>query len=128
MGLRRAAAFALLIAGTPLTFLGVIPFTLLMVAGLVVPGVDVSSVMPPIVLWLCLMNFLIGNSLMVYLNMMGPYKRGLFTLVPWALLNPLYWLLHSAAAYKALWQLITRPHYWQKTDHGLSDYDPDQPA
>ncbi|PZU47323.1 MAG: general secretory system II protein E domain-containing protein [Microbacterium sp.] len=128
VGLRRAAAFALLIAGTPLTFLGVIPFTLLMVAGLVVPGVDVSSVMPPIVLWLCLMNFLIGNSLMVYLNMMGPYKRGLFTLVPWALLNPLYWLLHSAAAYKALWQLITRPHYWQKTDHGLSDYDPDQPA
>jgi cellulose synthase/poly-beta-1,6-N-acetylglucosamine synthase-like glycosyltransferase len=35
-------------------------------------------------------------------------------------LYPLYWALHSAASYKALWQLIWRPHYWEKTTHGLT--------
>lgn len=123
IGLRRFASFALLIAGTPLTFLGVIPFTALLVVTFAVPWVDVSAAFPPLVLWLCLLNFLIGNGLMVYLNMMGPYKRGAFWLVGWALLNPVYWLLHSAASYKALWQLITKPHYWQKTEHGMSTFE-----
>jgi cellulose synthase/poly-beta-1,6-N-acetylglucosamine synthase-like glycosyltransferase len=35
-------------------------------------------------------------------------------------LYPCYWLLHSAAAARALWQLITAPHYWDKTSHGMS--------
>lgn len=123
IGLRRFFSFALLIAGTPLTFLGVIPFTALLVASFAIPWLDVSDAFPPLVLWLCLLNFLIGNGLMVYLNMMGPYKRGAFWLVGWALLNPVYWLLHSAASYKALWQLITKPHYWQKTEHGMSTFE-----
>ena len=50
--------------------------------------------------------------------MMGAFMRQRYGLVVWALLNPLYWLLHSVATYKALWQLITRPHYWEKTTHG----------
>jgi hypothetical protein len=57
---------------------------------------------------------------MVYVSMMGAFKRRRYRLVPWALLNPLYWLLHSVAAYKAVWQLIRKPHYWEKTVHGLS--------
>lgn len=122
IGLRRFGSFALLIAGTPLTFLGVIPFTALLLASFFLPWADLSAVFPPFVLWLCLLNFLIGNGLMVYLNMMGPYKRGKFWLVGWALLNPVYWILHSLASYKALWQLITKPHYWEKTEHGMSDF------
>lgn len=33
---------------------------------------------------------------------------------------PFYWMLHSIAAARALWQLITAPHYWEKTCHGVS--------
>jgi cellulose synthase/poly-beta-1,6-N-acetylglucosamine synthase-like glycosyltransferase len=33
---------------------------------------------------------------------------------------PFYWFLHSFASFRGLWQLITRPHYWDKTEHGLS--------
>ncbi len=33
---------------------------------------------------------------------------------------PFYWLLHSIASYKALIQLITKPHYWEKTNHGVT--------
>ena len=38
-----------------------------------------------------------------------------------ALLSPIYWVLMSIASWKALWQLIVRPHYWEKTVHGLND-------
>lgn len=37
-----------------------------------------------------------------------------------SLLYPLYLALHSIASYKALWQLITRPHFWEKTVHGVA--------
>lgn len=33
---------------------------------------------------------------------------------------PFYWILHSIASFRALWQLITRPHYWEKTQHGVT--------
>ncbi len=31
---------------------------------------------------------------------------------------PLYWLLVSAAAYRALWQFMTARFKWEKTEHG----------
>lgn len=37
-----------------------------------------------------------------------------------ALAFPLYLILHSLASYKALWQLIVKPHFWEKTTHGLT--------
>ena len=120
IGVRRFFAFVLLIAGTPLTFLGVIPFYVVTAITVVAPLDIVEQFFPVWLLWITLLNFVIGNVVMIYLSMMGPYKRGTFHLVLWALLNPLYWVLHSIAAYKALWQLLTNPHYWEKTEHGLT--------
>ncbi len=39
-------------------------------------------------------------------------------LLPQQLLLPIYWLLHSVAAVRALWELLTRPYFWAKTEHG----------
>ena len=33
---------------------------------------------------------------------------------------PAYWLLHIVTSFKSLWQLIFRPFYWEKTEHGQS--------
>ncbi|MFG1318978.1 glycosyltransferase [Xanthobacter autotrophicus] len=33
---------------------------------------------------------------------------------------PFYWLLLSAAAWRALFELLRRPHHWQKTEHGVA--------
>ena len=74
------------------------------------------------ILYIGLANFLIGNGLMIYLNMLAVVKRRFYRLLPYALLNPIYWILHSLAAYKALVQLVTRPHYWEKTFHGITQY------
>ena len=38
---------------------------------------------------------------------------------PWLVFTPIYWLLISAAAWLALWQLIRNPFGWNKTRHGL---------
>ncbi len=112
--------FVLLIAGTPVTFLAVLPSYVLVAASPFIPGELVETVVPTWAAWIMLFNFLIGNAIMVYVNMLGPFSQKRLRLVLWALLNPAYWILHSIAAYKALWQLITKPHYWEKTDHGLT--------
>jgi cellulose synthase/poly-beta-1,6-N-acetylglucosamine synthase-like glycosyltransferase len=121
IGLRRFLSFALLIGGTPATFLGVIPLYLVTLFTIFIPTEVLGQFFPVWLLWLCLINFIIGNTVMVYLSMMGPYKRGAFNLILWAVLNPVYWVLHSMASYKGLWQLITKPHYWEKTEHGLTN-------
>ena len=87
-----------------------------------------SGYFPGWVLWFSLLNLLVGNGLMIWVSMMGAFRRRRYWLVLWALLNPLYWLLHSISAYKGLIQLITRPHYWEKTAHGLSTLDHTDPS
>lgn len=46
--------------------------------------------------------------------------RGAPRLVLQAPMMLFYWPLISLAAYKALVQLVTRPHFWEKTDHAIS--------
>lgn len=66
------------------------------------------------------LGLFVGNVVVAYLAMLGPYRRGWLDLSPFALAIPLYWLLISAAAYRALWQLVRNPWHWEKTPHGTS--------
>lgn len=43
----------------------------------------------------------------------------------WVPTLQLYFPLAALAAYKGLWELLTRPFYWDKTNHGL--FDPVEP-
>ncbi len=65
-------------------------------------------------------NLFFANLLLVYFGIVAALKRRYLDLVPAGLMQPLYWVLHSIAAWKALWQLIANPHYWEKTEHGTS--------
>lgn len=40
-------------------------------------------------------------------------------------LLPLYWLIHSYAAWRGLWHLLVKPDLWEKTPHGLVPVDVD---
>jgi len=77
---------------------------------------------PPEVLLFSMGNLLIGNSCLIYLSMLAVAKRKHHVLLPYALTVPGYWLLQSVAAYKAIWQLVKNPFYWEKTTHGISRY------
>jgi hypothetical protein len=119
-GLRQTLGFVLLIAGTPLIFL-LQPIAVgLTITWLVTRTHAFAPLFPPWLLYLSLFNLLIGNALAIYVNMFAVFKRRLFVLVLFSLLNPIYWILHSVAAFKALGQLFTRPYYWEKTVHGLT--------
>ena len=60
-----------------------------------------------------------GNFLYLYLHLLTCAKSEQYHLLPWALTIPLYWALMSVAAVMALFQLIVKPHHWEKTHHGL---------
>jgi glycosyltransferase XagB len=124
IGFKNFLAFNLFIGGTPLTFLASPPLWGLFVFWLLTRSHFVEPLFPDAVLYLALANLLIGNFLGIYLNMIAIYLRKNYALMPYALLNPLYWLLHSIAAYKALGQLFTKPFYWEKTQHGISRVTP----
>lgn len=59
---------------------------------------------------------------MIGINAMAVGRRRIMSLLPFALLNPLYWCLHSFAAWRALVQLIRNPFVWEKTPHGLTSH------
>lgn len=61
-----------------------------------------------------------GYGLAILAGLAAVSARGFSSLLAHPLMMPAYWLLISIAAYKALWQLVTRPFHWEKTDHGLS--------
>ena len=119
-GWAKALGFALLVGGTPLSFLCVPPLYVLFAVTMIIGPKQIAPFFPGWVLWVSVACLIVGNAMMIYVSMMGVFKRKRYGLVLWALLNPLYWLLHSLAAYKALWQLIVKPHYWEKTEHGLT--------
>jgi hypothetical protein len=59
-----------------------------------------------------------ANGLLAALSLAdGRRPRG-YACVPCVLSYPLYWILISAAAYRAVWQLMHDPFRWEKTPHG----------
>ncbi|HLH62728.1 MAG TPA: glycosyltransferase [Ktedonobacteraceae bacterium] len=78
-----------------------------------------ATLFPAFVLYLGVITLILGNFFYGYIYLLGCMHREQFRLVKWVLLVPAYWVLTSVAAYMALYELFTRPHYWQKTTHGL---------
>lgn len=66
---------------------------------------------------LCLFLFIAGNAAHVWCLLLAPLRRGWFDLTEALLTVPFYWALQSVAGYKALYEFILAPHYWDKTDH-----------
>lgn len=82
-------------------------------------GRAIESLYPPPVFYPAVATLLLGNLLFIYTFLLGSARRGDYDLIKYGLLAPIYWLMMSVAACKALWQLIREPHYWEKTEHGL---------
>ena len=120
LGIKKTLGFLLLVAGTPLAFLANPWMWAMYLVWLVTGTQRLRFLFPPAVTYISLFNLLLGNGIAIYLNMLAVFKRKYYDLIFWALLNPLYWILHSVAAYKALYQLFTRPFFWEKTEHGIS--------
>jgi hypothetical protein len=61
-----------------------------------------------------------GYLLSALLCLCGLARRHLLGSAGYLLLTPLYWLLLSFAAWRAVFQLMRSPYRWEKTEHGLA--------
>jgi len=77
-----------------------------------------SILFPRPILYVGAFCLIFGNFFYIYIHMLGCLPRKDYHLIKWVLLSPLYWAMMSASAYIALYQLIVKPHYWEKTQHG----------
>lgn len=112
-----------LILGTPLTFLAyplVLGFTIVTYIGVQFIGLN----LPGWVVASSVATAIGGNLLMIVASGIAAARRYSWRIGMFAIFNPIYWCLHSVAAWRALYQTIFSPHHWEKTPHGISeDYE-----
>lgn len=82
-------------------------------------GPQIETLYPSVVFYMAITSLVLGNFLFLYYYMIGIAKRNQWNLIKFVFLVPIYWLMISISAFIALYQLIFKPHYWEKTIHGL---------
>jgi len=121
LGFKGTLGFHLTVGGTPFLFILNPIFWFLTTMSFIFDVNLLSELFPPPIFFISAFNLIIGNFVFVYLNVISTFRRGYYELGKYALLSPLYWVLMSFAAWRALWQLISKPFYWEKTTHGLAE-------
>ncbi len=82
-------------------------------------GETIESLYITPVFYMAVFSLVFGNFMFIYLYMIGCAKRNQWSLIKYVYFVPFYWLLISIAGQIALYQLLFKPHYWEKTIHGL---------
>ena len=54
------------------------------------------------------------------ISTLGLSRLGLGHLIAYQFLLPIYWMMNSLAAVLAVYELLTRPYFWAKTEHGVT--------
>jgi glycosyltransferase XagB len=122
VGLRGLCALQLFIAGTFVSGLAYPVMLIPFVIWLLFHSPWLAPIYPPAILFIGGINLVFGNGCAILLSILAVGKRKKYWLIPSVLLIPIYWLLQSQAAYKAMAQLIAKPLYWEKTVHGISKF------
>ena len=120
IGWKGFLGFNFFIGATPITFLVYPVLLFFFLCYVIFDMTSIKAFFPEWVMFMAIFNLMIGNILMIYINMMAVFKRRFYELILFAIANPVYWLMHSVSAYKGLYQLVVKPFYWEKTNHGLS--------
>src|SRR3989344_5533762 len=118
----RAFVFHLVVGGK-IAFILINPFLWMMTIAYFALRASVGSYIealyPPAIFYMGAVSLVFGNFLFLYYYLIACAKQGQLSLMKYIYLVPVYWLLISIAGAKALWQLIVKPHFWEKTNHGL---------
>jgi glycosyltransferase XagB len=65
-----------------------------------------------------------GHVVMLGCAVLALRRRGELRLLRWAPLLLIYWTLGAIAAWKAVFELVWAPYYWDKTRHGVTRMAP----
>ena len=83
-------------------------------------GDIIESLFPAPVFYVAAITLVFGNFIYLYDYMIGSAKRERWEIIKYILVIPFYWILISVGTIIAIKQFIVKPHYWEKTNHGLS--------
>lgn len=112
-----------LVIGGKIAFIIINPFlwlaTISYFAAYAYVGPAIESLYPSYVFYMAVISLVFGNFLFMYYYMIGCMKREQYSVLKYTFLIPFYWIMISIAGGIALYQLFFKPHYWEKTVHGL---------
>jgi len=112
-----------LIIGMRISFMVINPFlwatTIAYFAAYKYVGPAIEALYPGWIFYIAVLTLIFGNFLYIYNYMIGCAKRGHYSLIKYVFMVPFYWIMNSISAFIAFYQLIVKPHYWEKTHHGL---------
>jgi cellulose synthase/poly-beta-1,6-N-acetylglucosamine synthase-like glycosyltransferase len=118
LGMPGFAVFQLLAGGTVLAALIHVLFAARLIWALVLAPMD--DVTTQVLVGFDAVTLLAGYLISAALGLIGLARRRLLGCSWVLLLIPVYWLLLSLAAWRALFQLLRDPYRWEKTEHGLA--------
>ncbi len=90
-------------------------------------GPAIQVIYRPPISYIAVISWVFGNFLFFYYYMLGCAKRSQWDLIKYIFMIPFYWAMMSTASAMALYQLILKPHYWEKTVHGFHLKQPQIP-
>lgn len=112
-----------LVMGARMTFMLINPLLWLVTISYFVlnhyVGAIIETIYVPVVFYPAVFTMVFGNFLYIYNYMIGCAIRKKWDLIKFVYLMPGYWLAASWAAMIAFYQLALKPHFWEKTRHGL---------
>ncbi len=119
LGLWRSFAFMALIGGFVLSVLCYPLFLMTFIVELSAPQPFETKPgsFHHAMLTIAILDMLTGFAVAVAMCVIGLHRGRVAWLWPQIAALPLYWLLISVAAYRAVLQVVLRPHLWEKTRH-----------
>ena len=119
IGLKGVGHLCAFVGGTPILAVLNPFFWVMTLLWFVAHPLFVKEIFPAPVYYVGLVLWAFGNFLLWYLTVLTARHTRPEGLVLAAMLVPIYWVMMSIAAVKAMWQLVVTPSFWEKTAHGL---------
>jgi len=82
-------------------------------------GPTIEALYPVPIYYVAVSCLVFGNFMYFYIYMIGCAKRKRWELVKYVFFVPAYWVFASISAVIAFQQLVVKPHFWEKTEHGF---------
>lgn len=120
-GLKAFLVVFIFIFGTPIFSLVTLPLYILFFSWMFFDPIWMRELFPyPFTWWISWVCLIFGNASIVGFHVYAVWRKGERMLSLWGLTLPIYWILHSVAALRAVWHYIFDRHSWSKTSHGKS--------
>ncbi len=116
----RFINFQFFVGGNVFIQLANLPLWIFLISTLFFNNEQVASLYPTPLYYLTMFNFIGSNLILLVTQFIATYNRRLYCLLPFVPLKIFYWMAMSLSGYYAIIELLIRPGYWYKTEHGRS--------